>query len=271
MSYILDALKKSEQERSRGTIPDIQSFHQSPGPSQSPQSSKWPYIVGIILLLNLAVVGFWAYQQYLTPVSKNSSASASETAQSNNPAAQNQNANVVADIPKIAAASSPEKQPKSVAKSAKIIEQPTINDLSAKAEISPQTRPKANVIFSDQPLEVTEEELKNAKIKQQAGAQSGVQTMPERLEIIEPTDAKVYRISELPDEVKRALPSISFAGHVFSNNENQSSVMLNGQKMREGQLLNKDIVLEEITADGVILRYQNYRFKLGALQDWSFQ
>ncbi|WP_455206028.1 general secretion pathway protein GspB [Kaarinaea lacus] len=267
MSYILDALKKSEQERSRGTIPDIQSFNQAPGPSQSPQSSKWPYIVGIILLLNIAVVGFWAYQQYFTPLSKNSSASGSEMVQSKPAAALNQNNNVVADVPKIAAASSPEKQPKSVAKSAKSIEQPTINDLSTTQEIAPQTQPKANVIFSDQPLKVTAEELKNAKNTQQAG----VQTMPERLEIIEPTDAKVYSISELPDEVKRALPAINFAGHVFSNNENQSSVMLNGQKMREGQLLNRDLVLEEITAEGVILRYQNYRFKLGALQDWSFQ
>jgi general secretion pathway protein B len=74
----------------------------------------------------------------------------------------------------------------------------------------------------------------------------------------------------LPDYVKRELPAISFAGHVYSSTKSQRSVMLNGKKMREGQEVSKGLMLEEITLEGVVLRAQGYRFKLGALQDWSF-
>ncbi len=53
MSFILDALKKSESERqSQGTA----EFRGVPSSAHSPRVSRWLWIVGLLLTVNLAVV-----------------------------------------------------------------------------------------------------------------------------------------------------------------------------------------------------------------------
>lgn len=53
MSFILDALKKSESERqSQGTA----EFRGVPSSARSPRVSRWLWIVGLLLAVNLAVV-----------------------------------------------------------------------------------------------------------------------------------------------------------------------------------------------------------------------
>ena len=57
MSYILDALKKSEKERKRGSVPDIMTVQdiQMPGTKKRP---LWILLILVFLLLN-AVVLIW--------------------------------------------------------------------------------------------------------------------------------------------------------------------------------------------------------------------
>jgi len=56
MSYILDALKKSEAERSRGVVPTLL----SPQPTSS-RSQTVGWIVAAALALNAACIGAWIY------------------------------------------------------------------------------------------------------------------------------------------------------------------------------------------------------------------
>ena len=53
MSFILDALKKSESERKRQDTPGIANI---PDTSQQPGKSRWPWIVVGLLVINLAVI-----------------------------------------------------------------------------------------------------------------------------------------------------------------------------------------------------------------------
>ena len=58
MSYILEALKKSEKERQRGTVPDLLSSQDAI--LQKPQKRLlWPYLILIALLLNSGLLGLW--------------------------------------------------------------------------------------------------------------------------------------------------------------------------------------------------------------------
>jgi len=59
MSYILDALKKSEQERGHGNIPDVQTVHSSSLNYRSEKKSYWPYILIIAVLLNLLAIVYF--------------------------------------------------------------------------------------------------------------------------------------------------------------------------------------------------------------------
>ena len=56
MSYILDALKKSEQERGRGDIPGVQTVHSSSLNYHGQKKAYWPYFLIVAVLLNLAAI-----------------------------------------------------------------------------------------------------------------------------------------------------------------------------------------------------------------------
>ena len=56
MSYILDALKKSEQQRGNGKIPDVQTVHSSSLNYRDEKKAYWPYILIIAIVLNLIAI-----------------------------------------------------------------------------------------------------------------------------------------------------------------------------------------------------------------------
>jgi len=59
MSYILDALKKSEQERGHGSAPGVQTVHSSSINYHNQKKSYWPYALIIAIVLNfLAIIYF---------------------------------------------------------------------------------------------------------------------------------------------------------------------------------------------------------------------
>ncbi|MBF0559873.1 MAG: general secretion pathway protein GspB [Nitrospirae bacterium] len=60
MSYILDALKKSEQKRRQGTVPDLLTVHESPG--EKPRKQPWGTYVVVSLLLVGGLVSVWLYK-----------------------------------------------------------------------------------------------------------------------------------------------------------------------------------------------------------------
>jgi len=57
VSYILDALKKSEQERPRGSVPDLQTVQNVPATPK--RRSWWPLLILTALLLNSLILVFW--------------------------------------------------------------------------------------------------------------------------------------------------------------------------------------------------------------------
>jgi general secretion pathway protein B len=59
MSYILDALKKSEQERGRGTAPSVQTMHSSGMNYHTSKTQLWPYLLLAAVLVNLAVLVYF--------------------------------------------------------------------------------------------------------------------------------------------------------------------------------------------------------------------
>lgn len=78
-------------------------------------------------------------------------------------------------------------------------------------------------------------------------------------------------ISDIPDEVRKNIPNIAFEGHVYSSTVERRSVMINGKQMREGDAIGSSLVLREITPLGAEFEFKGYRFKLDALQDWSYR
>ncbi|MDT8281506.1 MAG: general secretion pathway protein GspB [Gammaproteobacteria bacterium] len=61
MSYILDALRKSEQERGQGRVPDVQTVHSSGLNYRRDKRSYWPYVLITAVLLNLAAITYFIF------------------------------------------------------------------------------------------------------------------------------------------------------------------------------------------------------------------
>ncbi len=59
MSYILEAIKKADQKRKLGSVPDVHTIHEMP-----PVAARrlfWPYIVAAGLFVNVALITWWLH------------------------------------------------------------------------------------------------------------------------------------------------------------------------------------------------------------------
>jgi general secretion pathway protein B len=144
---------------------------------------------------------------------------------------------------------------------------------AAAEEPTPQAKPQPQqpkVIFSKEPLDMSSDVADEV---QSGASQSGDPKLTgaesSTNQELKEENIQAVMISELPDSIRQSIPSIEFAGHVYSSTVERRSVMLNGRKMREGDAVSADLFLHAITPDGAEFDYQGYRFKLNALQDWS--
>jgi len=59
MSYILDALKKSEQDRGHGSAPNVQTLHSSSLNYHANKTQIWPYFLLAAIAINLAALFYF--------------------------------------------------------------------------------------------------------------------------------------------------------------------------------------------------------------------
>ena len=81
-----------------------------------------------------------------------------------------------------------------------------------------------------------------------------------------PDENKLYKLQELPSAIRQDLPAFSVSALLYSSNPASRMVRINEHMMYEGQDLTAGVKLEEITREGIILRYQKYRFYVAVKQ-----
>ena len=86
MSYILDALKKSEQDRGNGSIPNVQTIHSSALNYHQDKPSLWPWILIAILVANIFILVY-----FLKPDTNTQDVMPNQNAVANNIEATHQN------------------------------------------------------------------------------------------------------------------------------------------------------------------------------------
>lgn len=87
------------------------------------------------------------------------------------------------------------------------------------------------------------------------------QQPPPPLSDTAPIDEIPY-LADLSAETRSALPEMQFSGHVYSPSPELRLIMINESVVREGEAVNSDLFLDEITAEGLVLRYRQTRFKV---------
>ena len=212
MSYILDALRKAEAERERGTVPSIHAQPAFAGvqPASAPARSRlWMVLLGVGALI--ALVAAFAFYMLL----------------GRSPASE-----VVAPV---AARPAPVAVAPIAATPAPIAMTQASTPLSVTAP-APRPRPAATAV-------------KPAPAPAPAPAASK-------------PDERIYAASELPDEIRRQLPTLAVGGSMYSPTPKDRLVIINGQVLHEGDRITPDIVVERIRIKTAVLAFKGYRYLL---------
>ena len=224
MSYILDALRKSEQQRQHAAAPTLlsaQAMQEAPKPKDS------AYRAGVAAALVCAgiLIGWWRPWQAEPP-----------------PTPQPLTQQPFAAQPQAAAAEAPDALPASPGAGPKL---DTAPPLPAASRV--QTQPAM-------PLQPG---AQHAVVEPGSPPVTAASPAPARPE------NEVLTQGELPEAVRQALPGITIAFHQYSNSPEERRVMINNIVLRQGEMIAPDLKLELITAEGVVLGFQGYRFKRG--------
>lgn len=246
MSFILEALKKSENERQRKIGPSLADVQMRPRQSEKPW---WAFAVGGLLLVNLGV---------LLVVLLRDGNSQSAVAAPPQPAP-------VAATQEPAPAPAPTRNTSVAATRPPATQQPQI--------VSPSVRSLADEANLDPSLDHLPPDQSHL---------AAAATVPQRAPIVQPIERPTVapstvrpQTAQYPPEPVEVLPTVrdlAASGttlpdlhldiHVHSPNPAERFVFVNMRKYIEGQTLSEGPTIERITSDGVILNQQGLRFLL---------
>lgn len=254
MSYILDALKKSEKERQRGQVPDLLTG-QDTVPPGTKKRTVWPYLLLGALLLNAALLLLWKYP---SQPKKTDESGPSKIIQQQ-PLPQETAPAVTNITPKV----QEDKGKKKAVASAKAVtpEQPSKS----------KARPAFDLLgrAADKPLQAETPKVPAVaapvvqEAKQTGRVTSGTKHATESPAAAATPGKKIYRRDELPASVQKGLPDFNITVSIYSDNPAARLIKVNGETLREGESLSSGLKLEEILQNGAVMSYQNYRFHIG--------
>lgn len=232
MSYILDALRKSDQQRHRGAAPTLL---MGPSTEAAPKQPAYLYygLLAAVLLGAGMVIGWlhpWQAQQ-AAPVraeavavkpaeSTRRQVAPSETVSTLKPELQLQNAGPPAQTAPVSVAVKPQ-QPVPAQPDARRAPAETVT--TAPKRTAPPIGPAADAA---------------------------------------PVQA-VISMAELPLSVQQELPAMTISVHAYSANPRDRMVSINSRMLREGDAVAPGLKLEQITPEGMVFGYKGYSFRRG--------
>lgn len=245
MSYILDALRKSDQQRQRGLPPTLLA-PQAAGvePRRSPSMSY--------LLLTAVLVGAGIVIGALRPWQNEEPALATKSA-ARNPLESTPQASPAHAQPRTARRTeqdAPAPEVKTPIPSAAVLD-----DRATERQVPTAMKPQIEAwrINPPRPAMPTAPQQAAAAPGKANGASTGTA----------PQQPKVLTMAELPLSIRQEIPPLSISVHAYSREPKDRLIGINDRVLHEGEDLAPGLRLEEITLDGMILRYKGYRFRRG--------
>ncbi|MGK0524307.1 MAG: general secretion pathway protein B [Pseudomonadales bacterium] len=239
MSYILDALRKSETERRQGKVPDlgqqVQLIHRQKKRRISPV--VW---VALALLVNAGVLAvvFWPERpsELIAGPGTQAVAPALDTLEEPaKPEVEPEVAQTPAEDPGVA------------------VDSPSEPKQAVMAEpIAEPARERPTIITPSLPRERQVPALRPDETGTRVGGGA---------------EKRVPHLVELPLSFQKSIPDLMFNSHIYSTDPNASRVMINGHYLRQGDSFS-GITLEEVTEDGVVFGKQGRTFRVGIVRDW---
>jgi general secretion pathway protein B len=227
VSYILDALRKSDQQRRRGAAPTLLVGQAMAVAPKRPAFLAYGLFVAV--LIGAGVVIGW-----LRPWQPEQAAPAGGELVAAKP---------LASSPRQTASARSEMAPQP---------KPELQVQDAKPQRPARAKPKTDVT----PLEA--DAAMPRKAEAPAPGQPGGSAAADAARL-----QTVNSVVELPLSVQQELPAMTISVHAYSGNPGKRLVGINNRILREGEYVVSGLKLEQITPDGMIFSYKGYSFRRG--------
>lgn len=250
MSFLLDALRKSEAQRRLGEVPTL-SAATSYTTSQRHHSRKWLLLV--VAGLAVGLTAFMTWRELLSP-----------------PVAPEPVALVVPDDPvsetlDVEPAGVPERRDEPmvdppVSEPAEI----DMDDPSARAAEAARLRRQARVEQrAAEPQPGSDAEAVTESPTDKATATVGTslpEPEPEPAQTVKSDRREYVNQWELPASVRSDLPELNVMAHIYSEDPESRFILMNGRRFVEGDSLADGVTLAEIRREGAVVDFREYRF-----------
>jgi general secretion pathway protein B len=245
MSYILEALKKADQERTAGNVPDLETVHwHEPG---TRKSYRWLWILAALFILNGAAVTLLAIRWH---------AGSGEDAVGNR-VARDERGSAMPNVARV-------RPPAATADAG-----PVARSAPPKVtRTAPQPRGEGRVVMARTALPPAQAPAsRESSVAPQVAVPppmpAAAATAPSRPAIAPAQPVATARIpewDELPLDFRSSLTMPRVDVHVYDTNPQNRFILADMQKYREGDRLPNGATLEKILPDGIQLSYQGRSF-----------
>jgi general secretion pathway protein B len=252
MSYILNALRKSEQERQDGHTETLENRIQHKQHTAPKKTSFW---LIILVLVNLFFLSYfiWSFSK-----DKDDQGTAKQ--------AVSEVKKMIKAEPELKIKSTPITQPmppadeKPVLEIAKLLPQQTI----AEQIKSQRTKRKPTL---DKTKRKEKQHTKAVKQEIKPIIQAQPLKQPEKIfaaktEVSENQNSDYPYLSELDYNFRRTVPNIDINVYVYAEKEHDRFIMIKMQKYQQGQQIDSEMTLKEIRMNSLVIEYKNKVFQI---------
>ena len=263
MSYILDALRKSEQQRLQGAAPLLITTQISYNVEKQPALLLYGLVAAILICAGIMIGWLRPWQQDETEGGKSA---ITLTQDETKPPPIVPKAQLLAPEPekvKKPELALPEQKSISTTKLASMADSreqdvPAPTNISAKVAAMPR-KSQTSTAVPEVPEQITDE----------AATPTMEKTILPSLEsngtngIVDETaqEQKIIAMTELPFAIQQEIPKMSISGHAYSTVPKERIVGINDRLLQEGEYLSPGLRLEQITSDGLVFSYKKYLFR----------
>lgn len=258
MSILLDALKKSEEQRQQGSASNTG----SPAGSLAAGSSalrKWR--AWALLAVTAVIVAWFGWRQYGQPETASVSSSADPSETTAAPVAGQARA-VAIEQPVQAAGQRTPVETFAPDGGAGHGEEVVLAAESAPAALEKSQVNQSFTDFEASPGAASSAQQAPLETASSSVAETAAPQVKQPPRSTRPPAAATEPITfwELPQGIRDGLPDLRITVLVFAERPADRFVLIGGQRRVENDRLQDDLVLEEIRRDGAVFTYRNYRF-----------
>jgi general secretion pathway protein B len=234
VSLILDALRRADSERERGSVPGLHAQPALPLAADAPQrprAERWQWVaIGLTVGL-LASIAWYIFGRDAPPA-------LTEPADLSRSAAP-----PAAAVAPSAASEAPRASPAPAAPP-----RPGPSDLQVVAEPAPWPMPENRQAAARAPAPAAARERPAANTEQPV--------------VSSPSEPPILARDQLPENIRAQLPQLTVGGSIYSSRAADRSVIINGRIFRENDQLTADLALEQIKLKAAVLKFKGYRFEI---------